>query len=83
MVILQSELLYEYAKHGVTLFLFGVEAEITCGLSDTYVHLGKPAELNVMMNKDCGGAWFKDGEQVKSHVLTTAQERDFFSMPLR
>lgn len=77
-VILQLELLYEYAKHGVTLFLFCVEAEITCGLSDTYVHLGKPAELNVKMNKDCDGAWFKDGEQVKPHSHNCPRKRFFF-----
>lgn len=66
-IILELEPLHKYAKQGVTLFLFCVEARITSGLSDTYVHLGKPAELNVKVNKDCDGAWFKDGEEVKSH----------------
>lgn len=80
MVILQSELLHEYARYGVTLFLFCVEARIACGLSDTYVHLGKPAEFKVKMNKDCDGAWFKDGEQVKPHSHNWPKN---MSMPLR
>lgn len=41
------------------------EPEITSGLSDIYALRGKPNELEVKMNMDCDGAWFKDGEQVK------------------
>lgn len=44
----------------------GSDPEITCGLSDVYVLCGNPAELNVKMNVDCEGAWFKDGEQVNA-----------------
>ncbi|XP_034563149.1 immunoglobulin-like and fibronectin type III domain-containing protein 1 [Notolabrus celidotus] len=42
------------------------DPEITCGLSDIYCLHGKPAELSVMMNMDCEGAWFKDGEPLNS-----------------
>uniref|UniRef100_A0A4W6CIG6 Immunoglobulin like and fibronectin type III domain containing 1, tandem duplicate 4 n=1 Tax=Lates calcarifer TaxID=8187 RepID=A0A4W6CIG6_LATCA len=42
------------------------EPGITCGLSDIYALRGQPAELNVKMNMDCDGAWFKDGEQLNS-----------------
>ncbi|XP_035804872.2 immunoglobulin-like and fibronectin type III domain-containing protein 1 isoform X2 [Amphiprion ocellaris] len=42
------------------------EPVITCGLSDIYALRGKPAELTVMMNVDCDGTWFKDGEQLSS-----------------
>uniref|UniRef100_A0A3Q3WI37 Uncharacterized protein n=1 Tax=Mola mola TaxID=94237 RepID=A0A3Q3WI37_MOLML len=45
---------------------FCLEPEITCGLSDTYAHRGKQVELNVKMNTDSDGAWFKDGEQLHS-----------------
>lgn len=44
------------------------DPEITCGLSDVYVLRGNQAELNVKMNVDCEGAWFKDGEQVMHNV---------------
>ncbi|XP_050930771.1 immunoglobulin-like and fibronectin type III domain-containing protein 1 [Lates calcarifer] len=43
-----------------------IEPGITCGLSDIYALRGQPAELNVKMNMDCDGAWFKDGEQLNS-----------------
>uniref|UniRef100_A0A3Q1BT14 Immunoglobulin like and fibronectin type III domain containing 1, tandem duplicate 4 n=1 Tax=Amphiprion ocellaris TaxID=80972 RepID=A0A3Q1BT14_AMPOC len=43
-----------------------VSPVITCGLSDIYALRGKPAELTVMMNVDCDGTWFKDGEQLSS-----------------
>ncbi|XP_077429532.1 immunoglobulin-like and fibronectin type III domain-containing protein 1 [Vanacampus margaritifer] len=58
------------------------EPVITCGLSDIYCLRGKSAELKVMMNMDCDGTWFKDGEPKSagdginiskdstSHVLT-------------
>lgn len=55
---------------------FCSEPEITCGLSDIYALRGKQAELNVKMNTDSDGAWFKDGEQVNpmnsqaSYILT-------------
>ncbi|XP_041639539.1 immunoglobulin-like and fibronectin type III domain-containing protein 1 [Cheilinus undulatus] len=42
------------------------EPGITCGLSDIYCLRGQPAELVVMMNTDCEGTWFKDGEQLNS-----------------
>ncbi|XP_077385040.1 immunoglobulin-like and fibronectin type III domain-containing protein 1 [Festucalex cinctus] len=60
----------------------GSEPLITCGLSDIYCLRGKSAELKVMMNMDCDGTWFKDGEPIStgdginmskystSHVLT-------------
>nr|XP_046239003.1 immunoglobulin-like and fibronectin type III domain-containing protein 1 [Scatophagus argus] len=47
------------------------EPEITCGLSDIYALLGKPAELTVKMNTDSEGAWFKDGEQLISGAGVT------------
>lgn len=46
----------------------GTDTEITHGLSDLYVRCGNQAELNVKMNVDCEGAWFKDGEQVMPNV---------------
>nr|XP_061814214.1 immunoglobulin-like and fibronectin type III domain-containing protein 1 [Nerophis lumbriciformis] len=39
---------------------------ITCGLSDMYCLRGKSAELKVIMNMDCDGTWFKDGEPLNS-----------------
>ncbi|XP_071351211.1 immunoglobulin-like and fibronectin type III domain-containing protein 1 isoform X2 [Trachinotus anak] len=42
------------------------EPGITCGLSDVYALREKPAELNVRMNMDCDGSWFKDGEQLNT-----------------
>ncbi|KAE8298274.1 Immunoglobulin-like and fibronectin type III domain-containing protein 1 [Larimichthys crocea] len=42
------------------------EPGITCGLSDIYALRGKPAELTVKMSIDSDGAWFKDGEELKS-----------------
>uniref|UniRef100_A0A3P8UAD3 Immunoglobulin like and fibronectin type III domain containing 1, tandem duplicate 4 n=1 Tax=Amphiprion percula TaxID=161767 RepID=A0A3P8UAD3_AMPPE len=51
------------------------EPVITCGLSDIYALRGKPAELTVMMNVDCDGTWFKDGEQLSSGSgLTIAKD---------
>lgn len=44
--------------------MFCSDPEMMCGLSDVYVHRGKQAELNVNMNVDYNGDWFKDGEQV-------------------
>ncbi|XP_057702567.1 immunoglobulin-like and fibronectin type III domain-containing protein 1 [Corythoichthys intestinalis] len=42
------------------------EPVITCGLSDMYCLRGKSAELKVIMNMDCDGTWFKDGEPLNS-----------------
>ncbi|XP_041836615.1 immunoglobulin-like and fibronectin type III domain-containing protein 1 isoform X2 [Melanotaenia boesemani] len=42
------------------------ELGISSGLSDIYALRGNPAELNVKMNMDCDGTWFKDEEQLKS-----------------
>ncbi|XP_068170742.1 immunoglobulin-like and fibronectin type III domain-containing protein 1 [Antennarius striatus] len=39
---------------------------ITSGLSDIYGRCGNPAELNVLMNTDCEGVWFKDGQQLNA-----------------
>ncbi|KAM4588650.1 immunoglobulin-like and fibronectin type III domain-containing protein 1 [Odontesthes bonariensis] len=39
---------------------------ITTGLSDIYALRGNPANLNVKMNTDCDGTWFKDGEQLNT-----------------
>ncbi|XP_044204739.1 immunoglobulin-like and fibronectin type III domain-containing protein 1 isoform X19 [Thunnus albacares] len=44
----------------------GGEPGITSGLSDIHAIRGQPAELTVKMNTDCDGAWFKDGEPLKS-----------------
>ncbi|XP_061582850.1 immunoglobulin-like and fibronectin type III domain-containing protein 1 isoform X2 [Cololabis saira] len=44
----------------------GSEHSIEKGLSDIYVVHGKPAELEVKMNKDSDGTWFKDGDQLNS-----------------
>ncbi|XP_042263198.1 immunoglobulin-like and fibronectin type III domain-containing protein 1 isoform X24 [Thunnus maccoyii] len=44
----------------------GGEPGITSGLSDILATRGQPAELTVKMNTDCDGAWFKDGEPLKS-----------------
>lgn len=49
----------------------GPDPEITCGLSDVYALRGNQVELNVKMNVDCEGSWFKDGEQV---MLNVSQE---------
>lgn len=49
-------------------FTVRLEPGIKRGLSDIYVVRGKPAELNVQMNMDCNGTWFKDGEQVKALI---------------
>uniref|UniRef100_A0A3Q4GW24 Immunoglobulin-like and fibronectin type III domain-containing protein 1-like n=1 Tax=Neolamprologus brichardi TaxID=32507 RepID=A0A3Q4GW24_NEOBR len=40
--------------------------EITSGLSDIYALRGKSAELQVKMNIDSDGTWFKDGKQLNS-----------------
>ncbi|XP_006782920.1 immunoglobulin-like and fibronectin type III domain-containing protein 1 [Neolamprologus brichardi] len=42
------------------------EPEITSGLSDIYALRGKSAELQVKMNIDSDGTWFKDGKQLNS-----------------
>ncbi|XP_072238784.1 immunoglobulin-like and fibronectin type III domain-containing protein 1 [Leuresthes tenuis] len=64
------------------------EPGITRGLSDIYALRGNPAELNVKMNSNCDGTWFKDGEQLNtgagisitkegtSHNLTIQSCRD-------
>uniref|UniRef100_A0A665TKV8 Immunoglobulin like and fibronectin type III domain containing 1, tandem duplicate 4 n=1 Tax=Echeneis naucrates TaxID=173247 RepID=A0A665TKV8_ECHNA len=61
---------------------------ITSGLSDVYARRENPAELNVRMNVDREGSWFKDGEQLNSspginitkegtsHTLTIKSCRD-------
>ncbi|XP_023271938.1 immunoglobulin-like and fibronectin type III domain-containing protein 1 isoform X2 [Seriola lalandi dorsalis] len=53
----------------------GTEPGITCGLSDIYALREKPAELNVKMNMECDGSWFKDGEQLNSgHAVNIAKD---------
>ncbi|KAG7226776.1 hypothetical protein INR49_014125 [Caranx melampygus] len=53
----------------------GGEPGITSGLSDIYALRDQPAELNVKMNMDCDGSWFKDGEQLKSgNAVTIAKD---------
>ncbi|XP_029358642.1 immunoglobulin-like and fibronectin type III domain-containing protein 1 [Echeneis naucrates] len=64
------------------------EPGITSGLSDVYARRENPAELNVRMNVDREGSWFKDGEQLNSspginitkegtsHTLTIKSCRD-------
>ncbi|KAG7493662.1 Immunoglobulin-like and fibronectin type III domain-containing 1 [Solea senegalensis] len=47
------------------------EPVITCGLSDVHTLCGKPAELNVKMNVECDGIWFKDGQQINSNAGVT------------
>lgn len=42
-----------------------LEPGITSGLSNIYALRGKSAELQVKMNIDSDGTWFKDGKQVK------------------
>ncbi|XP_077459140.1 immunoglobulin-like and fibronectin type III domain-containing protein 1 [Stigmatopora argus] len=50
------------------------EPVIIRGHSDIYCLRGKPAELKVVMNMDCDGTWFKDGEPLSSNARISASK---------